>query len=104
MKIICIFLFLTVGFLGFSQERLSYTYKFSIKSIETYAQAKPYYDQIRVLFSESKSVNHLLFFDSKDTSFKTTTTIYFNKESLREELQKIGLDLSYFIVDGEIQE
>ena len=104
MKFILIVSLVLICTFGNSQERISHVYKFSIQSITSYSQAKPYYDQIRLIFSESKSVNHLLFFDQIDNTFKTTSSIFFNKESLSKELEKIGLGLSNFITDEEVQE
>jgi hypothetical protein len=104
MKFILIVFLVLICSFGNSQERISRVYKFGIQSITSYSQAKPYYDQIRLIFSESKSVNHLLFFDPIDNTFKTTSSIFFNKESLSKELEKIGLGLSNFITDEEVQE
>ena len=104
MKIILVVLFQFLILSFFSQERINHSYKFKIQGVASYAQAKPYYDNIRLIFSESKSVNHLLFFDPIDNTFKTTSSIFFNKESLSKELEKIGLGLSNFITDEEVQE
>jgi hypothetical protein len=98
----CLFLFLYS--FGFSQERVNHTYKFSIQSITSYSQAKTYYDKIRIIFSESKSVSHLLLFDSNEGSFKVQSTINFNRDLLSHELDKIGLVLREFIVDGKLEE
>jgi len=104
VKIILVVLFQFLILSFFSQERINHSYKFKIQGVASYAQAKPYYDNIRLIFSESKSVNHLLFFDPIDNTFKTTSSIFFNKESLSKELEKIGLGLSNFITDEEVQE
>jgi hypothetical protein len=104
MKVFYSFLFTLVWFLGFSQQRVNHTYKFSIQSITSYSQAKPYYDQIRVIFSESKSVNHLLMFDANESTFKVQSTIDYNRGSLKLELEKIGLILRELNVDGIIEE
>ncbi len=104
MKFILVFsLFLICSF-GFSQERVNRTYKFNIQSITSYSQAKPYYDKIRVIFSESKSVSHVLLFDSNEQSFKVQSTINFDRNSLSNELSKIGLILRDFTIDGKLEE
>ena len=87
-----------------SQERVNRTYKFSVQSITSYSQAKPYYDKIRVMFSESKSTNHLLLFDSNESAFKVQSTIDFDRASLQLQLQKIGLVLTNLIIDGKVAE
>jgi hypothetical protein len=104
MKFIVISQFFLISLFGFSQERTNHTYKFNIQSITSYSQAKPFYDQIRMIFSESKSVNHLLIFDSGDATFKVQSTINFDRESLQLELEKIGLTLREFNVDGKLEE
>jgi hypothetical protein len=104
MKVFYSFLFTLVWFLGFSQQRVNHTYKFSIQSITSYSQAKPYYDQIRVIFSESKSVNHLLMFDANESAFKVESTFDFDRVSLQLQLEKIGLVLTNLIIDGNIEE
>jgi GLPGLI family protein len=101
-KLVC--LFILFCFFGFSQDRVNRTYKFSIQSITTYQQAKPHYDEIRLVFSENKSVNHLLSYDSNESTFKVQSTINFNRESLRLELEEIGLVLREFYVDGTSEE
>jgi hypothetical protein len=104
MKLRLISFFIFISFFGFAQDRVNHTYKFSVQSITTYSQAKPYYDQIRVIFSESKSVNHLLMFDSNNESFKVQSTLNFDRNSLSNELAKIGLVLREFIIDGKLEE
>jgi len=101
-KLICLFILLC--FFGFSQDRVNRTYKFSIQSITTYQQAKPHYDEMRLIFSENKSVNKILLFDSKDGSFKVQSIINFNRDTLKLELEKIGLVLREFYVDGKSEE
>jgi hypothetical protein len=100
MRVIIIVAFVLCSFSLFSQERINHTYKFSIQSITSYSQAKPYYDKIRVIFSESKSVNHLLMFDSNEGAFKVESTINFDREKLMLELEKIGLVLRSLTIDG----
>ena len=104
MKFILIVSLVLICTFGNSQERISHVYKFSIQSITSYSQAKPYYDQIRVIFSESKSVNHLLMFDANESTFKVQSTIDYNRGSLKLELEKIGLILRELNVDGIIEE
>lgn len=104
MKFILVCSLVFICSFGISQERVSHTYKFSIQSITYYSQAKPYYDQIRVIFSESKSTNHLLLFDSNEAAFKVQSTIDFDRESLQLQLEKIGLVLTNLIIDGNIEE
>jgi hypothetical protein len=104
MKLRLIFFYIFISSFGFSQERVNHTYKFSIQSITSYSQAKPYYDKIRIIFSESKSVSHLLLFDSNEGSFKVQSTINFNRDLLSHELDKIGLVLREFITDGKLEE
>jgi hypothetical protein len=104
MKLRLIFFYILISSYGFSQERVNHTYKFNIQSITSYSQAKPYYDQIRVIFSESKSTNHLLFFDSNETAFKVQSTIDFDRATLHLELEKIGLVLTNLIIDGKVEE
>lgn len=104
MKLRLISFFIFISFFGFAQDRVNHTYKFSVQSITTYSQAKPYYDQIRVIFSESKSVNHLLMFDANESTFKVQSTIDYNRGSLKLELEKIGLILRELNVDGIIEE
>jgi len=101
-KLVC--LFILFCFFGFSQDRVNRTYKFSIQSITTYQQAKPHYDEIRLIFSENKSVNHLLSYDSNESTFKVQSTINFNRESLSIELEKIGLALKGLSIDGILEE
>jgi hypothetical protein len=100
MRVIIIVAFVMCSFSIFSQERVNHTYKFSIQSITSYSQAKPYYDKIRIIFSESKSMNHVLMFDSNEGSFKVESTIYFDREKLMLELEKIGLVLRSLTIDG----
>jgi hypothetical protein len=102
LRLVCFYVF--ISSFGFSQERINHTYKFNIQSITSYSQAKPFYDQIRMIFSESKSVNHLLIFDSGDATFKVQSTINFDRESLQLEFEKIGLTLREFNVDGKLEE
>jgi hypothetical protein len=104
MKLRLIFFYIFISSFGFSQERVNHTYKFSIQSITSYSQAKPYYDKIRIIFSESKSVSHLLLFDSNEGSFKVQSTINFDRNSLSNELSKIGLILRDFTIDGKLEE
>jgi hypothetical protein len=104
MKLRLIFFYIFISSFGFSQERVNHTYKFSIQSITSYSQAKPYYDKIRIIFSESKSVSHLLLFDSNEQSFKVQSTINFDRNSLSHELSKIGLILRDFTIDGKLEE
>lgn len=102
LRLICFYIF--ISSFGFSQERVNHAYKFNIQSITSYSQAKPYYDKIRVIFSESKSVSHMLLFDSNDQSFKVQSTINFDRNSLSNELSKIGLILRDFTIDGKLEE
>jgi hypothetical protein len=95
MKFILIVSLVLICTFGNSQERISHVYKFSIQSITSYSQAKPYYDQIRLIFSESKSVNHLLLFES---------TFDFDRVSLQLQLEKIGLVLTNLIIDVKLEE
>ena len=104
MKFILIVSLVLICTFGNSQERISHVYKFSIQSITSYSQAKPYYDQIRLIFSESKSVNHLLLFDSNESAFKVESTFDFDRVSLQLQLEKIGLTLREFNVDGKLEE
>ena len=96
------FQFLILSF--FSQERISHSYKFKIQGVSSYAQAKPYFDNIRLIFSESKSNNHNLLFDSHDGYFKVQSTLNFDRNSLSNELSKIGLILRDFTIDGKLEE
>jgi len=59
---------------------------------------------MRLIFSENKSVNKILLFDSKDGSFKVQSIINFNRDTLKLELEKIGLVLREFYVDGKSEE
>lgn len=104
MKVFYSFLFTFVWIIGFSQNRVTHSYKFSIQSITSYSQAKPYYDQIRLIFSESKSVNHILMFDSSEATFKVQSTIQYDRSNLSLELKKIGLVLTDLIIDGSVEE
>lgn len=104
MKIILVVLFQFLILSFFSQERISHSYKFKIQGIASYAQAKPYFDDIRLIYSESKSNNHNLLFDSNEESFKVHSTINFNRNKLTLELEKIGLVLRDFYVDGKSEE
>jgi len=101
LRLVCFYVF--ISSFGFSQERINHTYKFSIQSITSYSQAKPYYDNIRVIFSESKSNNHNLLFDSQDKFFKVQSTLKFDRNSLILELENIGGVLRDLIIDGEIK-
>lgn len=103
MKLFYSFLFTLIWFIGFSQNRVNHTYKFSIQSITSYPQAKPFYDQIRLIFSETKSVNHIMFFDSDEATFKVQSTKDFNRKSLNLELEKIGLVLKELNIDGIVE-
>ena len=104
MKLRLIFFYIFISSFGFSQERVNHVYKFNIQSITSYSQAKPYYDKIRVIFSESKSVSHMLLFDTNEQSFKVQSTINFDRNSLSNELSKIGLILRDFTIDGKLEE
>ena len=104
MKFILIVSLVLICTFGNSQERISHVYKFSIQSITSYSQAKPYYDQIRLIFSESKSNNHNLLFDPHDGYFKVQSTLNFDRNSLILEIDNIGLVLRDLIIDGEIKE
>jgi hypothetical protein len=104
MRVIIIVAFVMCSFSIFSQERINHAYKFSIQSITSYSQAKPYYDQIRLIFSESKSVNHLLLFDTNESAFKVESTFDFDRVSLQLQLEKIGLVLTNLIIDGKLEE
>ena len=104
MKIILVVLFQFLILSFFSQERISHSYKFKIQGVSSYAQAKPYYDQIRLIFSESKSVNHLLLFDSNESAFKVESTFDFDRVSLQLQLEKIGLVLTNLIIDVKLEE
>lgn len=104
MKLWLVGLGIFISVFGFTQDRVNHTYKFNIQSITSYSQAKPYYDKIRVIFSESKSVSHMLLFDSNDQSFKVQSTINFDRNSLSNELSKIGLILRDFTIDGKLEE
>jgi len=102
LRLVCFYVF--ISSFGFSQERINHTYKFNIQSITSYSQAKPFYDQIRMIFSESKSVNHLLIFDSGDATFKVQSTINFDRTNLSLELKKIGLVLTDLIIEERVEE
>jgi hypothetical protein len=104
MKIIFFILFQFLFLSIFSQERNNHFYKFKIQGITNYAQAKPYFDDIRLIYSESKSNNHNLLFDSNEESFKVHSTINFNRNKLTLELEKIGLVLRDFYIDGKSEE
>jgi hypothetical protein len=103
MKLWLVGLCIFISLFGFTQDRVNHTYKFSVQSITSYSQAKPYYDKIRIIFSESKSVSHILLFDSNEQSFKAQSTIYFDRDKLAIELEKLGLVLSSLIIDGNIE-
>jgi hypothetical protein len=49
-------------------------------------------------------VSHLLLFDSNEQSFKVQSTINFDRNSLSNELSKIGLILRDFTIDGKLEE
>lgn len=104
MKIILVVLFQFLILSFFSQERINHSYKFKIQGVASYAQAKPYYDNIRLIFSESKSNNHNLLFDSHDGYFKVQSTLNFDRNSLILEIDNIGLVLRDLIIDGKLEE
>ena len=104
MRYLAVYFFILFNSLVFSQERQLHTYKFDIQSIKSYQDAKPYFNNIRITFSEIKSVNHLLYFDVTEHFFKVQSTINFNRETLEFELKKIGLVLKEFIKDGILEE
>jgi hypothetical protein len=43
-------------------------------------------------------------FDSNNESFKVQSTLNFDRNSLSNELAKIGLVLREFIIDGKLEE
>lgn len=104
MKFILVCSLVLISSFCISQERVNHTYKFSIQSITSYSQAKPYYDKIRIIFSESKSTNHILLFDSNEKSFKVQSSIEFDRSNLSLELKKIGLLLTDLTIDERKEE
>jgi hypothetical protein len=104
MKTLIITIFLLFQISAFSQRVAGYNYQFTIESISSYVQAKPYYDQIRVLFNEERSVNYPMKFDDNNHFFTVFSTIAYDRQSLSIELERIGLMLNIFNIDTIIEE